>query len=52
MSWIKNKMMMLALALSKVEKNALSQSGENLSDDVNCVREHKMGMLSYDLNIY
>ena len=48
-NWFKNKMMGLALALSRVEKNALSSEGISLSDDTEQVQRHKMGYLSDDL---
>lgn len=48
-NWIKNKIMWLSLALYNVEKNALSQKGESLSDDVGTVQRHRQGMLSDSL---
>ena len=47
MGWIKNQMMALSLALSSVEKNALSQIGGQLSDNTKMVQRHTQGMM-YD----
>lgn len=49
MNWFKRQMLALSVALSNVEKNALGQGGEMLSDDINTVQRHKQGMLSDDL---
>ena len=49
MSWLKNKITILSLALANVEKNALSQDGGRLTDDAQQVQRHKQGMLSDDL---
>ena len=45
MGWIKNQIMALSMALSSVEKNALSQDGQRLSDDTKMVQRHTQGML-------
>ena len=45
MGWIKNQIMALSLALSSVEKNALSQDGQRLTDDAKMVQRHTQGML-------
>jgi hypothetical protein len=49
MSWIKNKIAILSLAMSNVEKNALTQEGTTLSDDTQHIQRHRQGMLSDDL---
>lgn len=48
-NWIKNKMMGISLALHNVEKNALSQEANDLSDSTQQVQRHKAGMLSDSL---
>jgi hypothetical protein len=47
--WFKNQMMAISVALSNVEKSALGQGGEMLTDDTNTVQRHRQGMLSDDL---
>jgi hypothetical protein len=49
MNWLKKKLTILALAMSNVERNALSQTGDVLSDDTQQVQRHRQGMLSDDL---
>jgi hypothetical protein len=48
-SWFKNQMLALSVALSNVEKAALGQGGDMLSDDAKMVQRHRQGMLSDDL---
>lgn len=48
-NWLKNRMVALALATSKVEKSALNNDGSMLSDDVGVTVNHKKGYLSDDL---
>jgi len=48
-TWFSKKIGMLSLALSNVEKNALSQSGEGLSSDVTQTRRITQGQLADSL---
>lgn len=48
-TWIGKKIGILSLALSNVEKNALSQTGEGLSSDVNQTRRMTQGQLADSL---
>jgi len=48
-NWFKNQMLTFSIALANVEKNALGQGGETLSDDANMIQRHRQGMLSDDL---
>lgn len=48
-NWMKKKAAVVALALANVEKNAFSQTGEPLNNDVNQVRRHTQGQLSDSL---
>ena len=43
--WLKRKAAMIALSMGNLEKNVLSQNGEQLSSDVNQVRRHTQGQL-------
>jgi len=45
-NWFRKKMSVLSLAFANVEKNALSQRGEQLSSDVNQVQRHTQGQLA------
>lgn len=47
--WLAKKVGMLSLALSNVEKNALSQIGESLGSDVNQTRRMTQGQLADSL---
>lgn len=47
--WAKKNMAMLSLSLANVEKNALGQRAETLSDDVNHVRRNTEGQLADSL---
>ncbi len=49
LNWIKRKTAILSLALSNVEKNALSQTGQMLSADVNAVARLNQGKISDSL---
>ncbi len=49
LNWLKRKTGILSLALSNVEKNALSQTGEMLSADVNAVARLNQGKISDSL---
>jgi len=49
MNWFKRAIFHISIALSKVEKNALGQIGNNLSDDTNAVQRHMQGTLADDL---
>lgn len=49
LNWTKKQFLMLSLAMARVEKNALSQSGESLSDGHQIVQSNKAGMLSQAL---
>jgi hypothetical protein len=48
-TWFSKKIGMLSLALSNVEKNALSQTGEGLSSDVTQTRRMTQGQLADSL---
>ena len=47
--WVKNKSAILSIALSNVEKNALSQTNEGLSADVNQVSSINQGKVTDSL---
>jgi hypothetical protein len=47
--WAKNKMAILSLAMSNVEKNALGQNSEPLSNDVGQFRRNTQGQLADSL---
>jgi len=47
--WAKKNMAMLSISLANVEKNALGQRAETLSDDVNHVRRNTEGQLADSL---
>lgn len=49
LDWIRKKAAIVSLALSNVEKNALSQTGEMLSADVNAVARLNQGKISDSL---
>ena len=48
-NWVKRKMAMIALAMSKVEKNAFSQSGEELTNNMSQEQRHTQGTVADDL---
>ncbi len=48
-NWIRKRMVILSVALSNVEKNALSQTGEGLSADVTQTRRMTQGQLADSL---
>jgi hypothetical protein len=48
-NWLKNKSAIVSIALSNVEKNALSQTNEGLSADVNQVSSINQGKISESL---
>ncbi len=45
MGWLKNQMVALSLAMSSVEKNALTQTKNQLSDTAGVVQKHMQGNL-------
>ena len=47
--WISSKMNTLSLAMANVEKNALSQNGEQLSTDTAKFQRHTQGQLADSL---
>jgi hypothetical protein len=47
--WVNRKLSILSLALSNVEKNALSQTGERLSSDITQTRRMTQGQLADSL---
>lgn len=47
--WLKDKITVLSVAMANVEKNALGQRAEALSDDVNHVRRNTEGQLADSL---
>lgn len=47
--WLQNRMIALAMATSKVEKNALNNDKSMLSDNIGMDISHKKGFLSHDL---
>jgi hypothetical protein len=48
-NWVNKKVAIISLALANVEKNAFSQTGESLSNDVNQERRHTQGQLADSL---
>jgi hypothetical protein len=48
-NWVNKKAAIISLALANVEKNAFSQTGESLSNDVNQERRHTQGQLADSL---
>jgi hypothetical protein len=48
-NWVRKKMVILSVALSNVEKNALSQTGEGLSTDITQTRRMTQGQLADSL---
>lgn len=48
-NWVKRKMAIIALAMSKVEKNAFSQSGEELTNNMSQEQRHTKGTVADDL---
>jgi hypothetical protein len=48
-NWVNKKVAIISLALANVEKNAFSQTGEPLNNDVNQVRRHTEGQLADSL---
>lgn len=48
-NWLKRKISILSLALSNVEKNALTQTGEMLGTDINAVSRLNQGKISDSL---
>jgi hypothetical protein len=47
--WVNNKMAVLSLAMSNVEKNALGQNSETLTSDITQVRRNTQGQLADSL---
>ena len=47
--WLKNKLAIISLAASNVEKNAFGQNGESLSTDVSYTQRHTKGQLADSL---
>ena len=47
--WLKKKLGTLTLALSNVEKNALNQTGELMSSDINQTQRHTQGQVADSL---
>ena len=47
--WLQNRIIGLAMATSKVEKNAFNNDGSTLSDNIGIDINHKVGFLSHSL---
>lgn len=48
-NWVRKRMAVLSIALSNVEKNALSQTGEGLSSDISHAQRHTQGQVADSL---
>ena len=48
-NWFRQKMALLSLAMSNVEKNALGQQGETLNTDISKFQRHTQGQLADSL---